>query len=166
MTAYRYTALAMLVSSIAFASIHPTIMAQLAESSTQRADAVASRLNCPICEGYTLRDCPLPICAQMREEIKQMVEEGRSDEEIMGHFVDLHGPQVLNMPPARGAFLMAWILPIAVIAGGAFAVARSLFGTRRTRTSKGERSDAELNGAPDAETLARLERLLEEREAR
>lgn len=145
------------------------VLAQPGVSFTQ-ADAVASRLNCPICEGYTLRDCPLPICGQMRDEIHQMLEAGQGEEEIIDHFVVLHGPQVLNMPPARGAFLAAWILPLAVLFGGALAVWRTLAAARSRggpgRDPRDPARSVDAGESVGAEPMARIEQLLAERDPR
>lgn len=181
-----------LASALAGAGAPGAVSAQTESALAERADSVASRLNCPICQGYTLRDCPLPICAQMRDEIRQMLDEGIDESEVIEHYVALHGPQVLNMPPARGPFLAAWILPVAVLAGGAVAVARALAGASRglgrpstpqgpnaapgahrhpngdeAATSMPMPEDAQPAPVPeDAETVERLERLLRERDAR
>lgn len=77
---------------------------------------VADRLNCPICQGYTLRECPLEVCAQMRAEIGRRLAEGATDEAIVASFVALYGPTVLNEPPRRGFALLAWLAPLAVVA--------------------------------------------------
>jgi len=81
---------------------------------------VANRLNCPICQGYTLRDCPLEVCAQMRAEIGRRMAEGEAEDAVVAAFVDLYGPAVLNEPPQRGFALLAWLAPIAVVALAGF----------------------------------------------
>lgn len=85
--------------------------------------AVARTLNCPICQGYTLQDCPLEVCAQMRAEIASQLARGRSADEIRAAFVADYGPQVLNAPPTRGFFLAAWLTPVIALVLGALAVA-------------------------------------------
>jgi len=93
--------------------------------------AVARELNCPLCEGYNLQECPLEVCAQMRELIRQRLAAGQSVEQIRAAFVEDYGPQVLNAPPKRGVFLAAWVLPVLAILLGAVGVAA--FVLRSTR---------------------------------
>jgi len=81
--------------------------------------AVARELNCPLCQGYNLQDCPLVVCGQMREQIAAQLAAGQTAEEIKAGFVRDYGPGVLNVPPARGFYLVAWVLPVLILALGA-----------------------------------------------
>lgn len=95
------------------------------------ADRVAHRLNCPICQGYTLRDCPLEVCAQMRAEIGRRLAEGEAEDDVVAGFVALYGPSVLNEPPRRGFALLAWIAPPAFVALAALGAYRHGRAARR-----------------------------------
>jgi cytochrome c-type biogenesis protein CcmH len=121
---------------------------------------VARELNCPLCQGYTLQDCPLPVCGQMRALIAQRLDAGESKASIKAEFVDEYGPQVLGVPPRSGAGLVAWALPglVLVVAAGVVAtlVARSTGHRRRGRPRE---------PAVEGEYEDELERLLAEREA-
>ena len=117
---------------------------------------VADRLNCPICQGYTLRECPLEVCAQMRAEIGRRLGEGATDDDVVASFVALYGPSVLNEPPRRGFALLAWLAPMAMVAVAAVgAVLRG-----RARGAAGGSSslpDAPAGYAERVEALARAD---------
>ncbi|MFQ5460894.1 MAG: cytochrome c-type biogenesis protein CcmH, partial [Anaerolineae bacterium] len=120
--------------------------------------ALARELNCPLCQGYNLQDCPLLVCAQMREVIGEKLAAGESEEDIVAFFVAQYGPQVLNEPPRRGFHLLAWTMPVVglVLAGALAAVFLS-----RSRARHG--SQGGPGPAPEAaseEYLGRLEELL------
>jgi cytochrome c-type biogenesis protein CcmH/NrfF len=105
--------------------------------------AVAEQLNCPTCQGYSLRDCPLTVCAQMREQIRSSLAEGLDDQAIIAEFVEYYGPQVLNAPPKEGFFLLAWWLPPFALAAGALGLVVWGFRQRRSRrTERAGRGDA------------------------
>ncbi len=72
---------------------------------------IADKLNCPICQGQRLSECPIQICQEMRQEIVQRLQEGQQEEEIIQAFVDRYGVQVLNQPPIEGFNLLAWVIP-------------------------------------------------------
>ncbi len=122
--------------------------------------AVARELNCPLCQGYNLQDCPLVVCGQMREQIARQLAEGRTAEAIKAGFVADYGPQVLNTPPARGFYLAAWVLPVVILALGALGL--GLFWRRAGRAPRSA-ADAEALAAdpapPDALSAAYVERL-------
>lgn len=72
---------------------------------------IADQLNCPICQGQRLSECPIQVCQEMRAEIVQRLREGQQESEIIQAFVDRYGKQVLNQPPAEGFHLLAWVIP-------------------------------------------------------
>lgn len=77
---------------------------------------IADQLNCPICQGQRLSECPIQICEEMRAEIVDRLQEGRSEEEIIQTFVDRYGIQVLNQPPVEGFNVLAWVMPFVGLA--------------------------------------------------
>lgn len=56
--------------------------------------------------------CPASDAEKMRSEVKQMVAQGQSKEEIMNYFSSTYGQKILAEPPKTGFFLSAWIMPI------------------------------------------------------
>jgi cytochrome c-type biogenesis protein CcmH/NrfF len=87
--------------------------------------AVASGLNCPLCQGYNLQDCPLTVCAQMRAQIARDLASGSSPEAIKASFVADYGPGVLNAPPTEGFFWLIWLAPLVALLAGALWLLRS-----------------------------------------
>lgn len=82
--------------------------------------AIARELNCPLCQGYSLLDCPLQVCGQMRQLIAERLAEGWTPDQVRAQFVADYGPQILSAPPARGWGLAAWLAPlVAALAGAA-----------------------------------------------
>lgn len=77
---------------------------------------IADKLNCPICQGQRLSECPIQICQEMRAEIVQWLQEGQTEEEIIQAFVDRYGVQVLNEPPVEGFNVLAWVIPFVGLA--------------------------------------------------
>lgn len=69
-----------------------------------------------------LDNCTHAECS-IREEmlnlVKQRVEQGKTEAEIVSFFVGRYGEKVLASPPKQGFNLTAWILPFAAIFAGA-----------------------------------------------
>ena len=127
--------------------------------------AIARTLNCPICQGYNLQDCPLPVCADMREAIRQRLASGESRQQIVDAFVSDYGPQVLNAPPRRGFLAAAWLVPPLAVILIVAAAAAALGKLSRHVPAPAEDMDletAEASSQADAAALAELERLAEE----
>ena len=84
----------------------------------QRVQAVASQLKCPICQGESVADSPSLLAQQMRGVIRQQLQEGKSEQEIIQYFVRSYGEQIVWSPPWQGFSLLAWLVPIGLLLAG------------------------------------------------
>ena len=133
--------------------------------SDDRVNAIAKKLYCPVCENTPLDVCPTQACEDWRELIRQQLNEGWTEAQVLDFFVSNYGTRVLAQPPTRGFTALVWILPAVGVAGG------SLFLWRLLRRWQGGRPPAEStaaegrNGLPDIapDVLAHIEREVEAR---
>ncbi|MGH8935628.1 MAG: cytochrome c-type biogenesis protein CcmH [Acidimicrobiia bacterium] len=90
-----------------------------------RAESLATRIRCPVCQGESVADSPSEIAVAMRAIIAEQVAQGRSDQEILDFFAAKYGQWVLLDTPPRGRTLLLWVLPgLALLVGGALVVSR------------------------------------------
>ena len=80
-------------------------------------------LRCLVCQNQNLADSDAPLAQQLRGEIFDMLQDGRSNEEITGFMVDRYGDFVLYRPPLQGNTLALWVMPLVVLLIGAVGVA-------------------------------------------
>ena len=118
---------------------------------------IANELNCPVCEGQSVRDSNSQLARQMRQVIQQKLDAGESPEQIKAYFVERYGIGILREPPKQGFIWALWWGPVVgLVFGGAV-----LYAYLSHRASAAERQDADL----DTEELRRVEeRLLSEAE--
>jgi cytochrome c-type biogenesis protein CcmH len=83
-----------------------------------RVEALAARLRCPDCQSISVAESDSQTARAIRDEIGRMVAAGRSDQEVLDHFVARYGRWVLLDPPPRGATLLVWLLPVAGLVAG------------------------------------------------
>lgn len=115
---------------------------------------IARQLRCPVCTSESVADSSVELAQQMRQIIKQQLEEGRSEQEILAFFQQRYGDWILLDPPKRGLHLLVWVLPVA--AGAAGVAALVVLGRRWVERS---REPVEV----DPEDLARVRAELEGR---
>ena len=89
----------------------------------QRYQLLSSELRCPKCQNQNLADSDAPIAADLRGEIRRLLEEGRSDDEIAAHLVARYGEFVLYRPAVKGNTLVLWYGPAALALLGLVALA-------------------------------------------
>jgi cytochrome c-type biogenesis protein CcmH len=86
-----------------------------------RARDIDNKLMAPCCGANTVREHDSGPAMQMRAEIRQMLADGKSEREILDHFVMQHGEKILAMPAAQGFNLLAYLLPVGfLVFGGGF----------------------------------------------
>jgi cytochrome c-type biogenesis protein CcmH len=93
----------------------------------ERVREISSELRCVVCQNLSVADSPSDMAKEMRNLVRDQVQEGKSAEEIQAYFVSRYGEFVLLSPPKRGFNLLVWGLPflaIAVGGGAVFLVAR------------------------------------------
>jgi cytochrome c-type biogenesis protein CcmH len=116
-----------------------------------------AELVCPVCE-TTLDQSDAPVAQRMKAFLRERIAAGDSEQEIKDALVAEFGPGVLATPSKSGFGLLAWLVPLGVLFGGAVAVALLVrFWSRREPPPPPAASiDPELDRRVDEE-LARFE---------
>ena len=84
---------------------------------------LAGELMSPYCPGRTLSSCPSPQAAELVQWMVVQEAGGATREEIIDMLVERFGEEILGAPPAKGAMLWAYVVPIAgFVLGGALVV--------------------------------------------
>jgi cytochrome c-type biogenesis protein CcmH len=114
-----------------------------------------AELVCPTCD-TTLDQSNAPVAQRMKQIIRSRIAAGWTETEIKAELVDQFGPGVLAEPPKSGFDLLAWALPVGLLAGGALGIALLAWGWSRRRDGDevprpGDALDPELERRLDAE---------------
>ena len=104
------------------AGIVALVAAAVAAAAPPNAADLEAEIVCPVCE-TTLDQSNAPIAERMKAFIRVRIAAGDSEQEIKDALVAEFGTEVLAEPPGGGFGLLAWLLPLAALAGGAVAVA-------------------------------------------
>lgn len=120
---------------------------------------IAREVMSPYCPGVTVHDCPSDQAVELRDRIADWARAGMNREEILARLEAEYGESIRAAPPARGAGLLAWLLPALAVATGAFVAwraARRWTGGKPFPSGEAPRPSPE----PSLEDRARLEREL------
>lgn len=91
-----------------------------------RYDAITDEVRCLKCQNQTIKDSNAFLASDLRREIRRMLEEGKTDEEIYDFLVERYGEFALYRPRASGKTLVLWLAPLFLLAFGALALTRIL----------------------------------------
>ncbi len=89
-----------------------------------RYEKIVSEVRCLKCQNQTIKDSNALLASDLRREIRRMLEEGKTDDEIYDFLVARYGDFALYRPRASGKTLILWIAPMLFLVFGAFALFR------------------------------------------
>jgi cytochrome c-type biogenesis protein CcmH len=121
----------LMVLGVLFGRAH-TVAAQEPTPSDDEVNAVARKLYCPVCENVPLDVCPTEACSDWREQIREKLAAGWTEEEIDAYFAAQYGDRVLAQPPRQGFNWLAYLVPLVLMLLGAAVVGRILWAARRS----------------------------------
>lgn len=116
---------------------------------------LASELRCLQCQNQTLADSNAPLAVDLRQQIRELLAKGQSDEQIKQYLVARYGDFVLYRPPLKGNTLLLWFGPAVVLLAGLAA----LFLTIKRRLARLQ--SAQSSAQRDETESQRAQRLLE-----
>ncbi len=85
-----------------------------------RYEKIVAEVRCLKCQNQTIKDSNAFLAGDLRREIRHMLEEGLTDEQIFDFLVERYGDFALYKPRASGKTLILWIAPALFLLGGAF----------------------------------------------
>jgi cytochrome c-type biogenesis protein CcmH len=88
------------------------------EQNRNRFTELTLELRCPKCQNQDLADSNAPIAADLRNQIIAMIEQGKSDQEIIDYMVNRYGEFVLYKPRFSGYNVILWLAPALLISIG------------------------------------------------
>ena len=144
--------------ALAVAALLGAVAVGTATAAPPNAADLEAELVCPVCE-TTLDQSNAPVAEKMKTFIRVRIAAGDSEREIKDALVAEFGPGVLAEPPEGGFGLLAWVLPLGALVGGAIAVGL-LIRTWSRRTARHEPAPGELDPELDRlvdEELARFD---------
>lgn len=76
----------------------------------ERARQVSQLLRCLVCRNETIDESNAPLARDLRIVVRELIQGGKTDDEVIAHVVDRYGEFVLFRPTAQG---LNWVLYLA-----------------------------------------------------
>jgi cytochrome c-type biogenesis protein CcmH len=111
---------------------------------------LTEELRCLVCQNQNLADSNAELAQDLRKQIYQMIEEGKSNAAITDYMVHRYGDFVLYRPPLRPTTLLLWCGPFIILMLGVFLLLRFV------------RADSTpIEDEPDTDEIMRARKLLQ-----
>jgi cytochrome c-type biogenesis protein CcmH len=111
-------------------------------------ERLTREVRCLVCQNQTIADSTAPLAADLRREIRGLVEEGKGEEEVKDFLLARYGDFVLYRPRLRPATVALWAAPAALLVLGGFGLWRTV--QRRGTLPVESDDDGDAEGGPDA----------------
>src|SRR3954462_7513530 len=130
----------MMRSSFALVFLFVTVIALADDTLDRRVMNLAHELRCLVCQNQTLADSNAPLAVDLRNQIREQMAAGRSEQDVVDFMVQRYGDFVLYRPPLKASTLLLWAGPFLFLALGFFFLIRFL---RLRRVPEPQLTDAE-----------------------
>lgn len=104
--------------------------------------AISKELRCLVCQNQSIYDSNADLAQDLRRQVREMLIDGRADEEIYTYMIERYGDYVRYRPPWRVNTLLLQLGPVVIAVLGFW----MLFGTlrrHRKRTDSASTLDTE-----------------------
>lgn len=97
----------------------------------QRIRQLSEKLRCLVCQNQSLADSNAELAQDLRQQLREQVAAGRSDDAILEYLVQRYGDFVLYEPPFKSTTLLLWIGPFVLLVAAALVLVATLRRRRR-----------------------------------
>ena len=115
----------------------------------KRMIGLAQNLRCLVCQNESLASSHADLAEDLRREVREQMQKGMNDKEIIDYLVSRYGDFVLYYPPMKASTLVLWYGPFALLLVGCGVLVYQL------RKRREQIRDTELSEA-DAQRAAAL----------
>lgn len=111
--------------------------------------AVSGELRCLVCQNQTVADSHAALAVDLRNQVRDMLRQGASDDDVLRYMTDRYGEFVRYRPALQARTVLLWAGPALLLTGGLLGLAWQL--RRRARlTDDAFEPDPDLTENPEA----------------
>src|SRR5687767_5783549 len=74
-----------------------------------RVQRLGKQLRCPVCQGVSIADSPSSMARAQLDKVRELVAEGKTDEEVYQYFIARYGEWALLSPSKQGVTSVLWL---------------------------------------------------------
>jgi cytochrome c-type biogenesis protein CcmH len=123
-----------------------------------RARVLSKELRCMVCQNQSIDDSDAPLARDLRVLVRERLQAGDSDAQVLDFLVKRYGEFVLLNPRFSGRTALLWLMPVLVLLIGAVVL---LLAWRRYRRAARPDSPAAASAPLTAAESAKLSRILQ-----
>jgi cytochrome c-type biogenesis protein CcmH len=83
-----------------------------------RVQRIAAELRCLVCQNQTIADSHAGLAQDLKRELREQLQRGASDEQVLQFMTQRYGDFVRYRPPLKAGTVVLWAGPAAMLFGG------------------------------------------------
>lgn len=83
----------------------------------RRLIAISAEMRCLVCQNESLAGSRAELAQDLRREIRELIRQGKSDDDVEAFMVSRYGDFVLYRPPVKPTTWLLWAGPFALLIG-------------------------------------------------
>ena len=119
------------------------------EADEARYKVLVEQLRCLVCQNQNIADSNAELAQDLRQQTYEMIQAGKSNEEIITYMVDRYGDFVMYKPPVKKSTILLWVGPFIIMFVALFILIRII----RKRPDPEEEEDFDNEDLKQAEAL-------------
>jgi cytochrome c-type biogenesis protein CcmH len=108
----------------------------------KKVNAIAAELRCLVCQNQTIADSHAELAVDLKEQVRTMVREGKTRDDVVDYMVQRYGDFVRYRPPVKPTTYLLWAGPFLLLFGGLMILGVNLK-RRRAKTTDAPLSEEE-----------------------
>jgi cytochrome c-type biogenesis protein CcmH len=109
-----------------------------------RVQALSEELRCLVCQNQNLADSHAELAIDLKNQVREMLQAGRSEKEVIDYMVRRYGDFVLYRPPVKSTTWLLWGGPFILFAAALGFLFFKLRDRSRTTTDPLSQSEREV----------------------
>jgi cytochrome c-type biogenesis protein CcmH len=92
----------------------------------KRSVDISAQLRCLVCQNQSIAESNAELAVDLRRQVNEQIQAGRTDREIIDFMVARYGDFVLYKPPFNAATVLLWLGPLLLAVAAVVVLARTL----------------------------------------
>ena len=79
---------------------------------------ISAEVRCLVCQNQTIADSHAALAVDLKNQVREMVKQGKSRDDVVDYMVERYGDFVRYRPPVKPTTYLLWVGPFLLLAGG------------------------------------------------
>ncbi len=131
----KFLCAAVLALAVLPAGARDTIITVQDAALDQHVMAISDQLRCLVCQNQTIADSHAELAIDLRNQVREQVQRGVPDQQVIDYMVQRYGDFVLYRPPVKSTTWLLWFGPFGLLIAALAALIWHLRRSERPATS-------------------------------